>query len=222
MAAVHVDGARNIATAAAAADIEALVHISAIGADPESPAIYAQTKAAGEAAVLAAFARATILRPSVVFGREDQFTNRFAAMIASLPVVPVLRGQAKFQPVYVKDVAAAVLAALGNPASHGGQTYELGGPDVLSLAEIYSFLADSIGRHPPMPAVPDALGGVIAMIPGSPISGDQWKMLQRDTVVTGADGLSAFGITPTPMASVVPQWLVRFRRHGRFAKGQLA
>lgn len=223
MAAIHVDGARRIAEAATAEKVGALVHISAIGADADSPSAYGRTKAAGEAAVREAYPSATILRPSLVFGREDQFTNRFAGMIASAPVMPVLRGATKFQPVYVKDVAAAVIAALSDPASHSGRTYELGGPDVMSMAEIYAWLGDAIGRHPPLLDVPDALGSVLAMLPGTPITGDQWKMLGRDNVVsTGADGFAKLGIEPTPMASVAAEWLVRFRRHGRFAKSRAA
>ncbi|MBM3928966.1 MAG: complex I NDUFA9 subunit family protein, partial [Sphingomonadales bacterium] len=139
MTALHVDGARVIAEAAQAAGAGALVHISAIGADPESESEYGRSKGEGEAAVRAAFAGATILRPSLVFGPEDEFTNRFAAMIARMPVVPVLRGSAKFQPVYVKDVARVIVAALADPKAFAGRTLELGGPDVLTMREIHSF-----------------------------------------------------------------------------------
>lgn len=221
MTALHVDGARVIAEAAQAAGAGALVHISAIGADPEAESEYGRSKGEGEAAVRAAFAGATILRPSLVFGPEDEFTNRFAAMIARMPVVPVLRGSAKFQPVYVKDVARVVVAALADPKAFAGRTLELGGPDVLTMREIHSFLADAVRRHPPMPDLPDAAGSAIAalgFLPGAPITRDQWAMLQRDNIVTGDDGLAAAGLTPTPMAAVAPDWLVRFRRHGRFAK----
>lgn len=221
MTALHVDGARVIAEAAQAAGAGALVHISAIGADPESESEYGRSKGEGEAAVRAAFAGATILRPSLVFGPEDEFTNRFAAMIARMPVVPVLRGSAKFQPVYVKDVARVIVAALADPKAFAGRTLELGGPDVLTMREIHSFLADAVRRHPPMPDLPDAAGSAIAalgFLPGAPITRDQWAMLQRDNIVTGDDGLAAAGLTPTPMAAVAPDWLVRFRRHGRFAK----
>ncbi|MES2339404.1 MAG: NAD-dependent epimerase/dehydratase family protein [Pseudomonadota bacterium] len=222
MEAIHVAGAANVARATAAAQVAALVHVSAIGADPESPSNYGRTKGAGEAAVRAAFPAATILRPSLVFGREDQFTNRFAGMIAKAPVLPVLRGSAKFQPVYVKDVAAAVVAALGDAGAFGGRTYEIGGPDVLSMRQINAFLAEQIGRNPMIVDVPDGAGALIAklgFLPGAPITSDQWAMLQGDNVVgAGADGLQALGIVPTPMAAVVGDWLVRFRRHGRFAK----
>lgn len=219
---VHVDGARNVARSAAAAGAEALVHISALGADMDSPSNYGRTKGEGERAVLAAFPQATILRPSVLFGREDAFVNRFAGMIAAAPVVPVLRAGAKFQPAYVTDVAQAVLIALADPARHGGRTYELGGPDVIAMGELLRWIARAIGRDARFMELPDALGGAVAMfgmLPGAPITQDQWRMLQRDNIVSPAGvGFDAFGVTPTPLATVAPSWLVRFRRHGRFGR----
>lgn len=213
---IHVDGARAVAEAAQD-EGAALVHISAIGADAAGDSGYARTKGAGEGAVRAAAPDATILRPSTVFGREDQFINRFAQMIATLPVVPVLRAGARFQPVYAADVAHAVLRAIGDPATFGGRTFELGGPEVLTMLELHQRIAAHIGRSPHFAALPDALGGLIASMPGTPISADQWKMLQHDTVVgPHAEGLAALGITPTPLDSVAPGWLVRFRKAGRF------
>ena len=217
--AVQAEGAGNVARAAAAAGVGALVHVSAIGADAASPSAYGRSKAAGEEQVRAAFANATILRPSIVFGREDQFVNRFAGMIASAPVVPVLRSGAKFQPVYVGDVAAAATRALGDPEAFGGQTFELGGPDVLTMGALIRWIAQAIGRSPSIVELPDMAGALIAragFLPGAPITMDQWKMLQSDNVVTGADGLAAFGVTPTPLGAVAPAWLVRYRRQGRF------
>lgn len=218
---VHVDGARAVAEAAAHSGAESLVHFSAIGADAESPSSYARTKAEGEAAVRAAFPKATILRPATVFGREDQFTNRFAAMIARLPVVPVLRAETRFQPVFVGDVAAAAATALADPGRFGGQVYELGGPDVLTMLGLHQWIARTIDRDPAFPALPDIAGQAIAMfgfLPGAPLTADQWKLLQRDTVVApDAAGLAALGVTPTPLAAVAPDWLVRYRRAGRFA-----
>ena len=226
MDALHVRGAGTIAQAARDAGAKALVHISAIGADTGSASNYGRTKGEGEAAVRDAFPNATILRPSLVFGREDQFTNRFAGLIAKAPVLPVMRGAARFQPVYVKDVAAAVVGALTDQTAHAGRTYELGGPDILSMREINTFLAKEIGRSPAIVDVPDAVGGMIAklgVLPGAPITTDPWTMLQSDKVVSaGTPGIEAFGIAPTPMAAVVGDWLVRFRRHGRFAKRQPA
>lgn len=217
MAKVHVDGARNVGDAARQAGVQALVHISALGADPDSRSAYGRSKAQGERALREAFPAATILRPSVLFGREDAFVNRFAAMIANAPVVPILRADARFQPAYVTDVAAVAVKALADPTRHGGQIYTLGGPDVLTLRALYRWIAGAIGRDAHFVELPDALGGLVAMIPGTPITSDQWRMLQQDNVVpAGAEGFARFGITPTPLATVAPAWLVRFRRHGRF------
>ena len=225
MVRVQADGAGTVARAAAAAGVGALVHVSAIGADPASAAAYGRSKADGEAAVLAAFPGATILRPSTVFGREDQFVNRFAAMIekvAALPLgaVPVLRAGARFQPVFVADVADAVAAAIGEPAAAQG-VFELGGPDIITMAGLLHWIAATIERKVSFLELPDIAGALIAragFLPGAPITRDQWLMLQRDAVVApGARGLAALGVTPTPLAAVAPGWLVRFRRTGRFA-----
>ena len=222
MTAVHVDGARTIAEAASRAGSEAVVHLSAIGADATGAAQYAQTKGAGEDAVRATFPSATILRPSVVFGPEDQFLNRFAQLIARAPVVPVLRSGTRFQPVFAADVAAAIAAAVATPRRYGGKTFELGGPDTLTMAELLAWIAYEIGRSPRFVEVPDFAGSLLAsagFLPGAPITRDQWLMLQQDNIAAaGADGLAALGVVPTPMAAVAPGWLVRFRRQGRFAR----
>ncbi|KKC25865.1 complex I NDUFA9 subunit family protein [Sphingomonas sp. SRS2] len=219
--AIQRKGAGNVAAAARAAGADTLVHISAIGADPESPSAYGRSKGEGEAAVRAAFPEATIIRPSVVFGQEDGFLNRFAAMQA-MPFVPVLRGGVKFQPVWVADVARAIAAAATSPAVHGGQTYELGGPEVVTMAGLNEWLAKATGREPNFVPVPDFAGAILAtlmgMVPGAPITRDQWLMLQKDNVVSpGAKGIEAFGIAPTPMEAVAPGWLVQYRPNGRFA-----
>jgi len=217
--AIHVEGARTIASEAAAAGASALVHVSAIGADPSAASAYARTKGEGEGAVRAEFAKATILRPSTVFGREDAFVNRFAGLAASMPVVPVLRGGARFQPVFVADVADAIVAALSDPKRYGGQIFELGGPDVMTMAELNRWVARAIGRRPRTVELPDSLGRLMASLPGTPITADQWTLLQSDSVVgPAAEGLAELGIVPTPLASVAPAWLVRFRRHGRFTE----
>lgn len=216
---IHVAGPRALAEAARRAGVGALVHVSAIGADANAEAQYARTKGAGEAAVREAFPAATILRPSTVFGREDKFINMFAGLVARLPVVPVLKPNTRFQPVFAGDVGDAVAAALRDPARFGGRTFELGGPDVLTMMELQQWIARQIGRAPSLVALPDALGGLLAALPGAPISRDQWKLLQKDTVVApGADGLEALGITPTPLAAIAPSWLVRYQRAGRFAR----
>ena len=222
--AFHIEGARNVAEAATMADCSAMVQVSAIGADPASASAYGKSKGEGEAAVIAAFPTATILRPSIVFGREDSFVNRFADLISMLPVVPIIRSPAKFQPVYVGDVADAVAAVLGDAASHGGKTYELGGPDVITMAALNRWIADATGRKRAFVAMPDAVAGAMASLtgwlPGAPMTRDQWLMLQSDNVVTGADGLKALGIVPTPLEAVAEGWLVRYRRHGRFAEAK--
>ena len=227
MQAAHVTGARNIAEAAAATGLEALVHVSAIGADPVSPSAYGRTKGEGEAAVRAAFPKATILRPSILFGRDDGFTNRFAQLIAmgsALPfhVVPLIRGEARFQPIHVGDVGEAIARAIDDPARFGGATYELGGPDVMTLAQINHWIAGQIGRKANFLPLPDGLASTLATLtgwaPGAPITRDQYRMLLKDTVVApDAKGIDAFGIRPAPMAALVPAWLTQYRRQGRFS-----
>ncbi len=217
----HVDGARTIADAAAKAGVETLVHVSAIGADPESASRYGRSKGNGEIAVREAFANATILRPSIVFGREDNFLNRFAGMIAVAPIVPVLRTGTKFQPVFAADVGEAIRAAVASPGSFAGRTLELGGPDVITMGNLIRWIADAIGRSPTILELPDMVGAAIAragFLPGAPITWDQWLMLGRDNVVSAEDGLAALGIDATPMAAVAPEWLVRFRKQGRFGR----
>jgi uncharacterized protein YbjT (DUF2867 family) len=215
---VHVRGAETVAKAASAAGAKALVQVSAIGADPESPSAYGRSKAQGEQAVCAAFPGATIIRPSIIFGREDQFTNRFAGIIRMAPVVPVIAGDTKFQPVFVVDVARAIALAATEPARFAGRTFELGGPEVKSLARINAWLAQATGRERAFVPVPMGVAGLLAALPGAPLTRDQWKMLRTDNVVSaGAEGLGAFGISPTPLAAVADGWLVLYRRHGRFA-----
>jgi uncharacterized protein YbjT (DUF2867 family) len=216
----HVDVARNVALGAAAAGA-LMVQMSAIGADADSPSAYGRSKAAGEAAVRAAHAGATILRPSIVFGRGDQFVNRFAGLLSLAPVMPVVAPQTKFQPVFVGDVAEAVRAALSDTA-HAGRTYELGGPQVLTMRELLEWIARGIGRSPLLVDMPDMLAGAMASatgwLPGAPITRDQWAMLSRDNVVApGMPGLADLGVVPTPLDAVAAGWLDIYRRHGRFA-----
>lgn len=174
--AFHHRGAANVATAAADAGVSALVHMSAIGADADSPSAYGRSKAAGEAAVKAAFPHATIIRPSIIFGAEDQFLNRFAQIVAMLPVVPVIGGATRFQPVYVADVAQAIANAAELPGIHGGQTYELGGPQVLSMKDVNQWIARATGRDKALVDVPHAAAKLLAMLPGGPITSDQLKI----------------------------------------------
>lgn len=219
--AIHGQGARNVAEAAKAAGVETFVQVSAIGADADSPSAYGRSKAEGEAAVRKAFSGATILRPSIIFGREDQFINRFAGLIRMLPVVPVIGGATKFQPVFVGDVAHAVAAIVDDPQSHASKTYELGGPEVMTMTQVNRWIADTTGRDRPMLEIPDEVSGPLATLtgwlPGAPITRDQWLMLQRDNVVGAkARGLAALGIAPTPLDAVAPGWMVQYRKHGRF------
>lgn len=219
---IHRRGAENIASAATAAKLRALVHMSAIGADPASASAYGRSKGEGERVVLAAFPKATILRPSIVFGREDSFVNRFAGLIRMLPVVPVISGGTRFQPVFVGDVAAAVAAVLADPASHAGKIYELGGPEILSMAELNRWIAKATGRRRSFLAVPPAAAKLLALLggwmPGAPITRDQLAMLAKDNVVgPKMPGLHALGITPTSLDSIAPGWLTIYQKHGRFA-----
>lgn len=216
---VQADGASKAARAAAAAGATAFVQVSAIGADAGAKAEYARTKAAGEAAVLAAMPQATIVRPSIVFGPEDQFINRFAALAKSSPVVPVVRGDAKFQPVYVLDLARAIAVALGDPGGFGGRTYELGGPRVYSFREIIAWILHEIRSTKSMVEVPDFAASLMGLagdyVPLVPMTSGQFAMLQSDNVAQ-PPGLAAFGIDPVPLEAIAPGYLERYRTAGRF------
>jgi uncharacterized protein YbjT (DUF2867 family) len=222
MGAVHVEGARIVAAAAKAAGARSLVHVSAIGADPESPSRYGSSKGEGEEAVRKAFSGATIVRPSLVFGPEDQLTNRFAALIRMLPIVPVIGAKTRFQPVFVADLARAIAASAMAPGTHSGHIYEIGGPQILSMRALNEWIAGATGREKLFFDVPDFVASAMATLtgwlPGAPMTRDQWIMLQSDNVVgAGAEGLSAFDINPVPLGAVAPNWLILFRRHGRFS-----
>lgn len=218
---VHVEGARNIAEAATAAGVPALVHISAIGADPESESAYGRSKGEGEEAVRAAFPRATIIRPSIAFGQEDNFLNRFARMARLMPILPVIRPNWRLQPVHVADLAKAIALAALDPAAFAGRTYELGGPQVLTMADLNAWICQATGRGRPLALIPDPIGKAMARVtgwlPGAPMTWDQWLMMGRDNVASGP-GFEAFGLHPAPLAAVAEAWLTPFKRHGRFAK----
>jgi uncharacterized protein YbjT (DUF2867 family) len=219
--AVQHIGARNVAVAAKVSGAKALVHISAIGANSDSPSAYGRSKGDGEAAVLAAFPGATILRPSIVFGREDSFVNRFAGLIRMLPVVPLIGGASKFQPVYVGDVAQAVATVLAAPSAHAGMTYELGGPQVMSMEQVNRWIMAATERNKPLLPVPDFVAGLMAKLtgwlPGAPMTNDQWLMLQSDNVVgEGVPGLADLGIAPQSLDATAPGWMVQYKQHGRF------
>ena len=218
--AVHHRGPALLARLAAAAGARHFVHLSAIGAEAAAPAAYARSKAAGEAAVKSAFPAATILRPSLVFGPEDDFFNRFGAMACLLPALPLIGGgTTRFQPVYVGDVADAAVAALERTDAEG-KTYELGGPKAYSFRELMELLLREIGRKRALVSLPYGLASFEARflecLPKAPLTRDQVKLLQRDTVVSaGAPGLAELGIVPTALELVLPTYLDRFRRGSR-------
>jgi NADH dehydrogenase len=218
---IHVEGARRAAAAAKEAGANAFVHISAIGTDADSSSDYSRTKALGEQAVRSAFSKATIIRPSTVFGPEDEFTNRFASM-ARFPVLPVIAPRTRFQPVYARDLGRAISAAALDPKAHGGKTYELAGPEVMTMRDLNEEVARMAGHNPEILDLPNFIASGIALfsafIPGLPLTRDQWIMLQKDNVASGdAPGFKAFGMTPTPLAAVAPDWLGRYKSGGRFA-----
>jgi NADH dehydrogenase len=217
---VHVEGAWNVAEAAREAGARAMVQVSAIGASLESRSSYGRTKGEGEEAVRKAFPSATIIRPSLVFGPEDDLTNRFAAM-ARLPFLPVIAAKRNFQPVFVRDLARAIALAALEPGGFGGKTYEIGGPQVMSMVELHRAILEITNQDPEIVHMPDLFTGLIAKLgwlPGAPITQDQWMMLQRDNLPSGElPGLEAFAIEPTPLAAVGYEWLGRFHRGGKFA-----
>ncbi len=222
--AVHVDAARAIAEAATAAGLRGLVHISAIGADPAAEAHYASTKGQGEAAIREAFPKATILRPSLVFGPEDQFFNRFAEMARFSPALPLVGGgKTRFQPVYVGDVAQAAAKALNDPDCRG-KTYELGGPRIYSYKELLELMLKVTGQRRALVTLPFGLArlqaAVLELLPVPPLTRDQVALLRRDNVVSeGADGFDQLGITPHSVEVILPTYLDRYRPRGRFSGG---
>jgi uncharacterized protein YbjT (DUF2867 family) len=211
--AVHVEGARNIAETARKHGVASLVHISAINADPKSPSNYGRTKGEGEAAVRKAFKGASIIRPSLVFGAEDQLTNRFATM-AQFPILPVIAGRRRFQPVYVRDLAQAIANAALDPGKSGGKVFEIGGPQVLTMVELHRAIIEITGQMTTIVDLPDLVGSLMSRfgwLPGAPLTRDQWLMLAHDNVAAkGAPGLEALGVKPTPLAAVGDEWLSRF------------
>ncbi|HTQ72544.1 MAG TPA: complex I NDUFA9 subunit family protein [Acidocella sp.] len=212
----HTEGAGRVARLARAAGAR-FVHVSAIGANPASSSAYARSKGEGEQAVMSAHAEATILRPSIMFGPEDDFFNRFAKMAVVSPVLPVVHGETKFQPVYVANVADAVLAALGQ--AHAGRLFELGGPEQKSFKALIRQMLSVVERERCIWDMPVSLARLVAAIPGSGLTGDQITLLATDNVVApGMPGLNDLGVTPTRLDLVLPGYLARYRvssrRHG--------
>jgi uncharacterized protein YbjT (DUF2867 family) len=225
-AAVQAEGPRIVAEAAAAAGA-CMIHVSALGADPGSPALYARTKAAGEQAVRAALPAATIFRPSIVFGPEDAFFNKFAAMARVSPILPLIGGgHTRFQPVFAGDVAQAIARA-ADGAVKGGLTYELGGPDVRTFRQLMEFILATIERRRLLVPLPFALAEFQAwflqFMPKSLVTPDQIRLLGRDNVVSDEarrEGrtLQDLGIEPHSIAAIVPSYLWRFRKSGQFRR----
>ena len=223
---IQDEGARNVAKAAKAAGVGTFVHVSAIGADANSPAIYARSKAAGEAGVKDVYPDATIVRPSVVFGPEDDFFNRFGALAQISPVLPLIGGgTTKFQPVFVGDVAQALVAAIEGRAP-AAAPYELGGPEILSMRDVMERVLAYTMRSRRLVNLPFWLaklqGAALQWLPNPPLTLDQVRLLETDNVVSGdaiEDGrtLAGLEIEPVPVASVVPDYLEQFRPRGQFS-----
>jgi NADH dehydrogenase len=219
---IQADGPANVGAAAAKAGVEAVVHVSAIGADSESASEYAATKAEGETRLREVFPAATIFRPSIVFGPEDGFFNRFAEMARFLPVLPLIGGgKTLFQPVFVGDVAAAIVAALDSEAMRG-RTYELGGPTVYSFKQLMQLILSETDRSRILLPVPFGIAAIKAFflqfLPNPPLTPDQVKLLRHDNVVAPqALGLADLGIVPTTVEAEVPAYLWRYRPKGEYA-----
>jgi NADH dehydrogenase len=224
---LHVMGAKTVAETAAQLGVKHLVHVSALGAKATSESKYFRTKAEGEAAVRAAFPGATIVRPSLVFGVDDKFFNKFAQIAALAPVVPLVGGETRVQPVFVGDVAAVIAKAVASPAAVG-VTYELGGPTVYTMREILRLVLTETGRDRPLAPLPwpiasllgsvgDILAGIVPLAP--PVTSDQVEMLKSDNVADGGlPGLAEAGVIPTAVEAVVPTYLYRFRKGGQYAE----
>ena len=219
---VHAEGAARIARAARAAGVERLVHVSAIGAEAQAASLYARSKAEGEAAMRAEFPGATILRPSIMFGPEDHFFNRFATLARFAPALPLIGGgHTKFQPVYVGDVAEAIMVALLQPQAKG-KLFELGGPRIYSFRDLMELTLRATGRDRLLVNLPFGLAKLEAafleLLPVPPLTRDQVELLKHDNVVApGAATLADLGVAPTAVESILPTYLDRFRAGGRFA-----
>ena len=222
--AIHRVGAGRVARLAGAAGARRLLHVSALGAASSSPSAYARSKAAGEAAARGAFPGAVVIRPSIVFGPEDDFFNRFAALARLTPALPLFGGGAtRFQPVYVGDVARAAAALLEDPDA-AGRTYELAGPHVRSFKALLELVLEATGRRRLLLPVPYALAEIKAsllqLLPVPPLTRDQVRLLRADNVAGGAlPGLAELGIEPTALEAVVPACLERYRRGGARRRG---
>lgn len=228
---VIAGGADRIARAAKAAGIGIFVQVSAIGADEASPSAYARSKAVAEQAVRAQIPAAAILRPSIVFGPEDDFFNRFAGLARIMPALPLIGGgKTRFQPVYVKDVAEAIVRAVETGAADG-KVVELGGPETYTFRQLMELTLREIGRRRLLLPLPSALAKLMAFflekLPGAPLTVDQVTLLGADNVVSEEarkEGrtLEGLGVAPTSPEAILPVYLVRFRRRGQFEQLRMA
>ena len=208
-----------MAEAASKSGAQSFVHVSAIAAEPDEDwdNAYASAKHLGERRVKEGFGKATIIRPSIIFGKDDNFLNMFGDLIAKLPILPVFGPDSKLQLVYVDDVAEAIARSLEAPGPHGGKTYELGGPETLSMMEINQRIADAQHRKRTFLPMPDGLSATFAALPGTPMGSDQWDLLKQGNVASGDyPGFEKFGIEPKPLGLFLDKWMTRFRKHGRF------
>ena len=212
------EAAGTLARAARETGAESFVQISAIGADRNGPSQYAQAKALGEELVREAFPKATIMRPSIIFGPDGGILTMFADLIAKLPVLPVFAPDAPMQVVHVDDVAAAIATALLAPSEHAGKTYELAGPDRWTMMELNERIAKAQRRKRAFLPMPDSGSAAFAALPGTPMSSDQWTMLKAGSVASGEHpGFEALGIHPRPLELVIDRYMVHHRKYGRFA-----
>ncbi len=229
---VNIEGAEAIAAACKAKKIGRMVQISTLGADENSSSAYLRSKAQGEAAVRKLIPGAVIIRPAMAFGADDQYFNQLGALAASLPLLPLFGGgQARMQPVYIADVAAAVARAVEDPDC-AGHTYELGGPGVYTVREAYEMVCAVTYRRRPLIVLPwpaasmigfagdvlASLKGVVGLLPAPLLTRDQVEMLKSDNLVAeGAEGLAALGVRPTPIEPILPTYMYRYRKGGQFA-----
>ena len=222
---LHAEAPGMIARHANVHGAKRVIHISAIGADPKAPSRYGRSKAEGEAALKRDFTEATILRPSIVFGPEDHFFNRFANMARYMPALPLIRGKTRFQPVWAEDVAEAVAQCLARPGTRA-RTYELGGPAIYSFKDLLKIILAETGRHRPLIPVPVPIAALQALafsvLPNPPLTLDQLAQLKRDNIVkAGRDAeevgtIADLDIAPTALEGVLPTYLWRFRKTGQF------
>lgn len=220
---LQADGAGHAARVAAVQGASGFVYVSAIGADLEAETGYYRTKADGERQVLEAFPKASVVRPSVIFGEEAGLIPMFADMVQIMPVMPVFGADSQFQVVWVDDVAAAIATALENPAKHGGKIFEAAGPEALSMMQINEMIADGQGRKRTFFPMPDALAKIFAALPGTPMNSDQLAMLKSGSTATkGIKQLKDLGISPKPLSLFLDRWMTKYRRHGRFSDTRIA